>query len=125
MLHIISLVDTVAPVISCINDVADTVNSGVTGKTVTWTEPTATDNSGIVTLTQRTHAPGAFFPVGTTEVSYTFTDGSGNSATCTFNVNVIECKFIVWIITYMINNNPTPTLFILKHCWLVEGIHVV
>ena len=32
-------------------------------------------------------------------MTYTFTDGSGNSATCTFNVNIIECKF-------QLENNP-------------------
>ena len=93
--YIFISVDTIPPVIACINDITDTVNTGVTGATVTWTEPTATDNSGVVSLTGRTHQPGSFFPVGTTEVTYTFTDGSGNSATCVFNVNVIECKFVV------------------------------
>ena len=88
-------VDTVPPVIACINDVVQTVNTGVAGATVTWVEPTATDNSGTATLTGRTHAPGNFFNVGTTQVTYTFTDGSGNSATCTFNVNVIECKLVL------------------------------
>ena len=84
--------DTIPPVIACLNDIAQTVSTGVAGTTVTWTEPTATDNSGIVTLTSRTHAPGTFFVVGTTAVTYEYTDGSGNSATCTFNVNVIERK---------------------------------
>ncbi len=60
---------------------------------MTWTEPTATDNSGVVTLSQRTHAPGSFFVVGTTAVTYTYVDGSGNSAQCTFDVRVIERKF--------------------------------
>ena len=85
--------DTIPPTIACINDVVDTVNTGVTGTIVTWTEPTATDNSGTATLSSRTHAPGTFFLVGTTDVTYTFVDSSGNSATCTFTVTVIECKF--------------------------------
>ena len=82
-------VDNIAPVVNCINDVTTTVTAGSTGTSVSWIEPTATDNSGIVSLTGRTHAPGSFFSVGTTQVTYTFTDGSGNSATCTFNVFVI------------------------------------
>ena len=83
-------VDTTPPVIACINDVTTTTTAGSTGTTVTWTEPTATDNSGVVSLTGRTHQPGTFFNIGTTQVTYTFTDGSGNSATCTFNVNVVS-----------------------------------
>ena len=85
-------VDTIAPAVSCINDVTQTVNSGVGGTTVTWVEPTATDNSGTASLSSRTATPGQFFAVGTTQVTYTFTDGSGNSASCTFNVIVIERK---------------------------------
>ena len=41
-----------------------------------------------MTYTTRSHAPGATFPVGTTAVTYTFTDGSLNTSTCTFNVIV-------------------------------------
>ncbi|XP_072017890.1 chymotrypsin-like protease CTRL-1 isoform X2 [Amphiura filiformis] len=86
-------VDMVPPVISCINDVTRSVNIGVTGTTVTWTEPSATDNSGTVSLTSQTHTPGSFFVVGTTQVTYIFTDASGNTATCTFNVHVVEPRF--------------------------------
>ncbi|XP_072049429.1 uncharacterized protein [Amphiura filiformis] len=85
-------VDTIPPVISCIHNISQTVNNGVGGTTVNWTEPTATDNSGTVTLATRSHNPGSFFPVGTTNVTYKFVDGSNNSANCTFNVSVIEQK---------------------------------
>ena len=85
-------VDTQAPVVSCINDVTSTVGTGVGGTTVTWTEPTAIDNSGATPVISRTHTPGSFFGVGTTAVTYTFTDASGNTASCTFDVRVIERK---------------------------------
>ena len=87
------LVDSIPPVVSCIGDVFDTVTSNVNGKTVTWVEPTATDNSGIVSLSSRTHTPGSFFSVGSTPVTYTFTDGAGNSASCTFTVTITQGKF--------------------------------
>ncbi len=51
----------------------------------TWTPPTATDNCGSVTITS-THNPGATFPIGTTPVTYTATDASGNTATASFDV---------------------------------------
>ena len=89
--------DTIPPVISCINDIVQTVNFGTPGTSVSWTEPTATDNSGIVSLTQRTHAPGNFFLVGSTDVTYTFTDGSGNSANCIFTVTVVERKYCYFL----------------------------
>ena len=62
---------------------------------MTWNEPTASDNSGVVSLASRTHAPGAFFAVGNTDVTYRFVDGSGNSASCTFTISVEEGKIAV------------------------------
>ena len=82
--------DTQPPIIACINDITSTVATGVGGQTITWTEPTATDNSGIVTLASRSHAPGSFFPVGSTQVTYTYVDGAGNSASCSFTVTIVE-----------------------------------
>jgi len=59
-------------------------------QTATWTPPTASDNcSGAVTVTSN-YAPGSLFPVGITTVIYTATDPTGNSATCTFTVTVID-----------------------------------
>ncbi|MDX2302057.1 MAG: DUF4082 domain-containing protein [Microscillaceae bacterium] len=56
---------------------------------VSWTAPTANDNSGSVTLTSN-FAPGTSFPVGTSTVTYTATDAAGNQATCSFTVTVID-----------------------------------
>ena len=53
---------------------------------VSWVPPNASDNCSV--SVSSTHLPGASFPVGTTVVKYTATDGTGNSATCTFNVTV-------------------------------------
>ncbi|XP_033625701.1 uncharacterized protein LOC117288937, partial [Asterias rubens] len=55
---------------------------------VTWTAPTAFDNSGVMPdITVSPRGPGAF-TVGTTTIEYTATDGSGNTATCNFIVQV-------------------------------------
>ena len=83
--------DTTNPVIAnCPNDITQTVAAGQTTTAVTWTPPTATDN---VTPTDQiitvgTHTPGQQFPIGTTPVSYIFTDQASNEATCSFNVIV-------------------------------------
>ena len=64
----------------------ETTEVGTTNAVVTWTEPTATDNSGMTATITQTHQPGDSFPVGTTQVTYTFTDQAGNRATCQFEV---------------------------------------
>ena len=72
---------------------------------VTWTEPTATDDSGSVGLTQ-TASPGDTFPFGTTEVAYTFSDLTGNSAVCSFNVIVSGmCNIYATLFCYVTNNS--------------------
>lgn len=88
--------DTEPPVISnCPNNVnlipsgADCALLGV------WDEPTATDNCD-VTLTS-THRPGDYFGRGATRVTYTATDPSGNTTTCSFNV--------------IANDNEDPEIF--------------
>ncbi|UJP64393.1 HYR domain-containing protein [Mongoliitalea daihaiensis] len=80
--------DTEAPVIEdCPQNISVSNDAGACGAIVTWTEPTATDNSGSVTLTTDIE-PGSFFPVGTTTVTYTAIDPSGNRTLCTFDVVV-------------------------------------
>ncbi|XP_072175625.1 uncharacterized protein [Diadema setosum] len=88
---VISVDDMEKPVINnCPSNKYDTALPGSSSDSVTWTEPTASDNSGMVTLTS-THEPGASFPIGSTTVTYTATDVGGNTAMCSFNVNVLEC----------------------------------
>ena len=88
----INAVDDIPPVITCIENVLETVEIGIPGKIVSWTEPTATDNSGVVNLDERTRAPGQYFTIGVTPVTYRFVDGFGNTAECTFRVIVDEGK---------------------------------
>ncbi|HSB10114.1 MAG TPA: DUF4394 domain-containing protein [Blastocatellia bacterium] len=56
---------------------------------VTFTTPTATDNCpGVVTVCNP--PSGGTLPVGTTTVTCTATDGSGNTAACSFSVSVFN-----------------------------------
>ena len=80
------------PVIGPQDDITVTTPLGRGGMVVTWPRITATDNSGTATFVSSTHTSGQFFPTGTTPVTYTFTDPSGNTARYTFNVNVVEGK---------------------------------
>ena len=58
------------------------------GTYISWTPPTATDNSGMVNLTSD-FWPGEWFFIGTIKVTYTATDASGNTAVCCFSVTVL------------------------------------
>lgn len=53
---------------------------------VNFTPPAFTDNCAATATS--THQPGDNFPVGTTSITYTATDSSGNVSTCTFDLQV-------------------------------------
>jgi hypothetical protein len=57
-----------------------------------WTTPIATDNCTTPTLTA-SHQSATCFKVGLTTVTYTAKDAMGNTALCTFTVNVINPCF--------------------------------
>ncbi|KAJ8041072.1 Hyalin [Holothuria leucospilota] len=96
---IIIEVDRTPPVVTCPDDITRTIEILTGGTTVSFTEATATDNSGTVTLASRSHAPGSFFVTGSTTVTYTFVDPSGNSASCSFEITIIEVDRIRPVVT--------------------------
>jgi subtilisin-like proprotein convertase family protein len=83
----ITVNDTQPPTITCPNDV--TAVGGTGGTTVTFSDPVATDNCPGVT-TACVPPSGSIFPMGSTTVTCTATDASGNTATCSFNVAVFD-----------------------------------
>ena len=87
-------VDTTPPVSrNCPEDI--TMQASTTSVSVSWTEPTATDNSGTAVTKIRSHRPGMSFTVpSTTMVTYTFRDSSGLTSTCTFTVTTIPGMLI-------------------------------
>jgi X-Pro dipeptidyl-peptidase len=80
--------DTVAPALHGMpaNIAVDT--DSATGRAVTYTPPTATDNEDPAPVVECDPASGANFAVGTTDVVCTATDASGNSTSATFTVSV-------------------------------------
>lgn len=81
--------DTTDPeVLTCPSDIASTVTNIGDCVEVSWTVPIATDDSVAVIGGESNFDPGSCFPLGLTPVLYTFTDPSGNSATCSFEVTV-------------------------------------
>jgi MYXO-CTERM domain-containing protein len=62
--------------------------TGTVGAKVEYPPATATDAHTVTPVVTYSHASGAVFPLGTTEVIATATDQAGNSATCAFRVTV-------------------------------------
>jgi gliding motility-associated-like protein len=78
--------DNAAPLINgCPADISASANASCQA-VVNWAPPTV-DDCSTVTLTG-SHQPGDSFPVGSTEITYTATDNSGNSSSCKFDVIV-------------------------------------
>jgi hypothetical protein len=83
----ITVIDVEPPTISCPTDMIVDFNAG--GTVVTFTAPVGSDNCAGATTTQTAGlASGSTFPLGTTTNTFTVTDASGNSASCSFKVTV-------------------------------------
>jgi formylglycine-generating enzyme required for sulfatase activity len=78
-------IDTASPVLSGVPVSASATSAS--GASVMFSADTATDNLGTPTVT---HSPasGSLFPIGTSTVTVTATDGAGNMSTGTFAVTV-------------------------------------
>jgi len=91
----ITVLDTQAPEITCPEDIEVNNDPGICGAVVSYNIPEATDNcedSEVdITLTDGLNS-NETFPVGTTTVTYTATDPSGNSSSCSFNVMVNDVE---------------------------------
>jgi hypothetical protein len=79
--------DTQPPQITCAPNQTVPQDS-VQGAIVTYPSPTATDNCPGVTAACSPPS-GSVFPLGTTTVTCTATDASGNTASCSFTVTVV------------------------------------
>ncbi|OSZ80048.1 hypothetical protein CAP36_01940 [Chitinophagaceae bacterium IBVUCB2] len=81
--------DTQAPTITnCPGDITVTAAAGQCSAVVTFPAATASDNCSATVSSSP--ASGSVFPAGITTVIQTATDPSGNTATCSFTVTVIE-----------------------------------
>jgi hypothetical protein len=87
---IITVQDTLAPVITCPSDVVVNLpmNSTATSMVVNYPAVTATDSCSSSVTVNSTPASGSVFPVGTTTVNATADDGAGHTSNCRFTVTV-------------------------------------
>ncbi len=96
----ITVTDNEMPVINnCPSNLSYNTTPGMCSATASWTAPTATDNCPGVSISS-THSSGSSFNKGVTTVTYTATDMSGNTKTCSFTVTVNDNEMP------MINNCP-------------------
>src|SRR6185295_4854237 len=86
--QLVTVTDNVAPTITCPADVAVFTNSGCTATGVSLGSPSASDNCTVAS-TSNNH-PSSTYALGTTTVTWTVTDGSGNTATCSQLVTVTD-----------------------------------
>ena len=84
----ITIADTKAPTLTCPADITIAADPGRTNIAVNFSA-TGRDDCSAVSLTY-SKAPGSMFPMGQTTVIVTGRDSAGNSATCSFNVTVID-----------------------------------
>jgi len=83
------ITDTTTPVFtSCPADIAVNAGAGGCDAVVTYTLPTAIDGCDPAPLISCDSASGSIFPTGTSLVTCTATDSSGNSTQCTFGITV-------------------------------------
>ena len=83
---------------------------------VTWVEPVATVLCGEVTVS-KSHEPGSNFPIGTTKVMYEFTEESGKSSTCEFDIIVLESDAL-----FGISKVLTPDGDGINDIWMLSNI---
>ena len=92
------VIDNVAPTITCPSNITQNVDIGTCSAYVAWTLPIVTDNCLGTPTVVRTNTPGITFDdathgtvaVGTTTITYTATDASGNSQSCSFDITVTD-----------------------------------
>ncbi|MCH2198140.1 MAG: FG-GAP-like repeat-containing protein, partial [Flavobacteriales bacterium] len=87
----ITIIDDIAPTITCAADISTSTNAAGCTANVTVPAPSTADNCSVASLTNDyngTASANDNYPVGTTTITWTVTDNSGNTATCTQNITV-------------------------------------
>ncbi|MCA9323161.1 MAG: HYR domain-containing protein, partial [Planctomycetes bacterium] len=86
----VTVTDDEAPVITCPLDITVSNDTGVCGATVNFADATATDNCTATVSQTAGLTSGSVFPVGTSMVTFSATDGVNPAVTCTFSVTVTD-----------------------------------
>ena len=85
----VTVEDNIAPTITCPADITVGTDEGQCSAEVSY-DVNVADNCSATLVQTSGLASGSDFPVGTTQNSYTATDVAGNTATCDFEVTVVD-----------------------------------
>lgn len=85
----VTVIDGQAPTIACPGNIVARPTS-LSGAVVNYDLPVGTDNCSATTDQTVGLASGSLFPVGITTNTFVTTDGSGNTASCSFTVEVLD-----------------------------------
>ncbi|XP_071961171.1 uncharacterized protein [Antedon mediterranea] len=89
---VIQVLDMESPMIAnCPIDIVNNTDPSINSTTITWDEPTFSDNSGR-TSNSSSHSSGDTFYIGVTTVYYMIEDESGNMATCNFTITILDTE---------------------------------
>ncbi len=87
----ITVNDSEAPSLECPENISQPNDADICGAIVSFETPTGFDNSGEVEVVQTGGLPsGSEFPVGISTIEFTATDAEGNSATCSFTIEITD-----------------------------------
>ena len=104
----ITVLDTERPVLTgCLDNIIRSTDADLCTAVVNYAMPQATDNCSVVTVSS-THPPGTTFPKGTTTVTITAADASGNQSTCSFTVTVEDKQAPVILCPSNITQSTDP-----------------
>ena len=101
----VTVVDAEAPLITCPAEVRVPANSGFNATNVALGVPVVSDNCGVPIVTS--NAP-AVFGIGTNTVTWTVTDGHGNTNTCTQKVVVYTASPVADVAVFL--SGPTNSV---------------
>ncbi len=107
----VTVVDNQAPTIICPANLTVNNTPGNCNGIASFTVPVGTDNcAGATTVQTSGLGSGVTYPFGTTSNSYLVTDATGATATCSFNVTVVDNESPVVICPANITVNNAPGL---------------
>lgn len=88
----VTVVDKYSPEISCPSNITKETDTNKDGTNVTWATPVVLENCSNPVIVTSDIQPNSYFKIGSTNVTYKATDQIGNSASCSFTVNVIDTE---------------------------------
>ncbi|WP_217179230.1 HYR domain-containing protein [Gillisia limnaea] len=84
------VVDNEDPAITCPANVNQTTEAGESFAIVTFEDATATDNCDVIVEQTAGLTSGSQFPIGESTVTFTATDASGNTSSCSFTITITD-----------------------------------